>query len=272
MYYRIEDRMAKELKLSWNELLIYGVIYSSQNQTYIRWQNNLAEITWMWIATEKRCLKNMIDNGLIRKVSKWYQIVSNWYPKVSEWYFTGEEEKYQNDTWKYQNDTIKVSKWATSNKLTITKNIKKIKKESLSVDDILEWFREYTWIENEQAIEAIRTRLEYKQSSKHKYNTVQWAITQIQKVLWLLGQNDRINKLKFCVNNSIANNRQGLGWYESTEKEFYARLSQEQKTKQKKEIPKAETKGKTYWDDTINSIIDQVIEQQVEQGIIQSFN
>lgn len=129
MFYRIEDRMAKDLKLSWNELLIYWVIYSSQNQTYVWGQNYLSEITWMWIATEKRCLKNMIDNGLIKKVSKWYQIVSNWYLKVSEWAIWEEQEKYQIDTSTAQNDTKKVSKWATYINTEITENIKEVKEE-----------------------------------------------------------------------------------------------------------------------------------------------
>ena len=45
MYFRIEDRMASDLKLNAYELLIYGVIYSSQNQTYVRGQPYLAKIT-----------------------------------------------------------------------------------------------------------------------------------------------------------------------------------------------------------------------------------
>jgi hypothetical protein len=43
MYFRIEDWMATELKLGGNELLVYGVIYSSQNQTYTRGQETLAK-------------------------------------------------------------------------------------------------------------------------------------------------------------------------------------------------------------------------------------
>lgn len=132
MYYRIEDRMAKELKLSWNELLIYGVIYSSQNQTYVWWQTYLSEITWMSVATIKRSLKWMIENKLITKVSKWYQIVSNWYLKVSEWAIWEEKEKYQIDTSIAQNDTKKVSNWATYINTTITENIKEeIKEEKI---------------------------------------------------------------------------------------------------------------------------------------------
>ena len=75
----------------------------------------------------------MINKGLIKKVSKWYQIVSNWYPKVSEWYQEEEQEKYQNDTWTAQNDTKKVSNWATYIKTTITDNKENILKEKKPV-------------------------------------------------------------------------------------------------------------------------------------------
>ena len=81
MFYRIEDRMAKDLKLSWNELLIYGVIYSSQNQTYVWGQTYLSEITWMSVATIKRSLKWMIENKLITKVSKWATYINT---KITE--------------------------------------------------------------------------------------------------------------------------------------------------------------------------------------------
>ena len=277
--------MAKDLKLSVYELLIYGVIYSSQNQTYIRGQSYLWEITWISIATLKRSLKNMLEKGLIKKVSHWYQIVSQWYPKVSEWYFTEDIEKYQSDTWKYQTDTKKVSEWATYINTTNTENNKKEIKEKTStstekkktsksdipsVSEILAEFKKYTWITNEQALESIRTRLEYKQWSKHKYSKVKWAITQIQKVLWLLGEKDRLKKLEFCVNNSIANNWQWLGWYDSSEREFYAWLKQEQKIQKAKELEQAEEiEWITYWADTIDSIINQVVEEQINKGIIQ---
>lgn len=277
--------MAKDLKLSVYELLIYGVIYSSQNQTYIRGQSYLGEITGISIATLKRSLKNMLEKGLITKVSHWYQIVSQWYPKVSEWYFTEDTEKYQSDTWKYQTDTKKVSEWATYINTTNTENNKKEIKEKTStrtervktsksdtpsVSDILAEFEKHTWIANEQALNSIRTRLEYKQWSKHKYKTTQWAITQIQKVLWLLGEKDRVKKLEFCVNNSIANNWQWLGWYDSSEREFYAWLKQEQKIQKAKELEQVEEiEWITYWADTIDSIINQVVEEQVKQGIIQ---
>lgn len=277
--------MAKDLKLSVYELLIYGVIYSSQNQTYIRGQSYLGEITWISIATLKRSLKNMLEKGLIKKVSHWYQIVSQWYPKVSEWYFTEDIEKYQSDTWKYQTDTKKVSEWATYINTTNTENNKKEIKEKSStrtekkktsksdipsVSEILAEFKNYTWITNEQALESIRTRLEYKQWSKHKYSKVKWAITQIQKVLWLLGEKDRLKKLEFCVNNSIANNWQWLGWYDSSEREFYAWLKQEQKIQKAKELEQVEEiEWITYWSDTIDSIINQVVEEQISKGIIQ---
>ena len=280
--------MAKDLKLSVYELLIYGVIYSSQNQTYIRGQSYLGEITWISIATLKRSLKNMLEKGLIKKVSHWYQIVSQWYPKVSEWYFTEDIEKYQSDTWKYQTDTKKVSEWATYINTTNTENNKKEIKEKTStrtervktsksdipsVSEILAEFKNYTWITNEQALESIRTRLEYKQWSKHKYSKVKWAITQIQKVLWLLGEKDRLKKLEFCVNNSIANNWQWLGWYDSSEREFYAWLKQEQKIQKAKELEQVEEiEWITYWADTIDSIINQVVEEQISKGIIQEFN
>ena len=285
MFRRIEDRMAKDLKISWNELLIYGVIYSSQNQTYVWGQPYLAEITWLSLATIKRSLKWMIENGLISKVSKWYQIVSNWYQKVSEWYFEENIEKCQIDTTRYQNDTKKVSNWATYINTNITENNKKEIKEKTStrtervktskseipsVSEILAEFKKYTWITNEQALESIRTRLEYKQWSKHKYSKVKWAITQIQKVLWLLGEKDRLKKLEFCVNNSIANNWQWLGWYDSSEREFYAWLKQEQKIQKAKELEQVEEiEWITYWADTIDSIINQVVEEQVSKGIIQ---
>ena len=288
MFRRIEDRMANELKISWNELLIYGVIYSSQNQTYVWGQPYLAEITWLSLATIKRSLKWMIENGLISKVSKWYQIVSNWHQKVSEWYFEENIEKCQNDTIRYQNDTKKVSNWATYINTNITENnkkeikeksstrtarVKKSKSDIPSVSEILAEFKKYTWITNEQALESIRTRLEYKQWSKHKYSKVKWAITQIQKVLWLLGEKDRLKKLEFCVNNSIANNWQWLGWYDSSEREFYAWLKQEQKIQKAKELEQVEKiEWITYWADTIDSIINQVVEEQISNGIIQKFN
>lgn len=277
--------MANKLKISWNELLIYGVIYSSQNQTYVWGQPYLAEITWLSLATIKRSLKWMVENGLITKVSKWYQIVSNWYQKVSEWYFEENIEKYQIDTSRYQNDTKKVSNWATYINTTNTEIIKENKKEKSStrtervkksksdipsVEEILAEFKTYTWITNEQALESIRTRLEYKQWSKHKYSKVKWAITQIQKVLWLLGEKDRVKKLEFCVNNSIANNWQWLGWYDSSEREFYAWLKQEQKIQKAKELEQVEgIEWITYWADTIDSIINQVVEEQISKGIIQ---
>ena len=283
MYFRIEDRMAKDLKLSVYELLIYGVIYSSQNQTYIRGQSYLGEITWISIATLKRSLKNMLEKGLIKKVSHWYQIVSQWYPKVSEWYFTEDIEKYQSDTWKYQTDTKKVSEWATYINTTNTEIIKENKKEKSStsrqsvkkvdpqipsVENILEQFIEHTWIKNEQALASIKTWLEYKQGSKHKYKSITWAITQIQKVLWLLGEKDRVKKLEFCVNNSIANNWQWLGWYDSSEREFYAWLKQEQKIKKSENEETPIEWGQWYGIADIDNIINNLVEEQVKQGII----
>lgn len=288
MFYRIEDRMATELKLGGNELLVYGVIYSSQNQTYTRGQETLAKYVWSKRITVVRVLQKLLDNGLIEKVSKWYKIVSNWYIKVSKWYIEENKEMYQNDTQMYQNDTINVSKWYTYNKQEITENNKKEIKEKTStrtekkktsksdipsVSEILAEFKNYTWITNEQALESIRTRLEYKQWSKHKYSKVKWAITQIQKVLWLLGEKDRLKKLEFCVNNSIANNWQWLGWYDSSEREFYAWLKQEQKIQKAKELEQVEEiEWITYWADTIDSIINQVVEEQISKGIIQEFN
>ena len=272
--------MAKDLKLSVYELLIYGVIFSSQNQTYVWGQNYLSEITWITIATLKRALKNMIEKWLIIKVSHWYQIVSQWYQKVSEWAVEENIEKYQSDTWKYQSDTKKVSEWATYINTKITEDIKEeIKEEKKStksswkknkdttpsVNEILEKFKEHTWVKNEQAIGSIKVWLEYKQGSKHKYKTIQWAITQIQKVLWLLGEKDRVKKLEFCVNNSIANNWQWLGWYDSSEREFYAWLRQEQKIKKEEEPIKW---GWGYGSETIDSIINQVVEEQINKGII----
>ena len=272
--------MAKDLKLSVYELLIYGVIFSSQNQTYVWGQNYLSEITWITIATLKRALKNMIEKWLIIKVSHWYQIVSQWYQKVSEWAVEENIEKYQSDTWKYQSDTKKVSEWATYINTKITEDIKEeIKEEKKStksswkknkdttpsVNEMLEKFKEHTWVKNEQAIGSIKVWLEYKQGSKHKYKTIQWAITQIQKVLWLLGEKDRVKKLEFCVNNSIANNWQWLGWYDSSEREFYAWLRQEQKIKKEEEPIKW---GWGYGSETIDSIINQVVEEQINKGII----
>ena len=280
MYFRIEDRMASDLKLNAYELLIYGVIYSSQNQTYVRGQPYLAKITWMSLITVKRCLKNMIQNGLILKVSKWYQIVSNRYQKVSERYFQENEEKYLWDTIEYLWDTKKVSERYPYINTTNTEIIKENKKENSStsrqsvkkvdpqipsVENILEQFIEHTWIKNEQALASIKTWLEYKQGSKHKYKSITWAITQIQKVLWLLGEKDRVKKLEFCVNNSIANNWQWLGWYDSSEREFYAWLKQEQKIK-KEETPIEW--GQWYGIADIDNIINNLVEEQVKQGII----
>ena len=138
MFYRIEDRMAKDLKLSVYELLIYGVIFSSHNQTYVWGQTYLSEITWITIATLKRALKNMIEKWLIIKVSHWYQIVSQWYQKVSEWAVEENIEKYQSDTWKYQSDTKKVSEWATYINTKITEDIKEEIKEEKIVEEVKE--------------------------------------------------------------------------------------------------------------------------------------
>ena len=178
MFYRIEDRMAKDLKLSWNELLIYGVIYSSQNQTYVWGQTYLSEITWMSVATIKRSLKWMIENKLITKVSKWYQIVSNWHLKVSEWAIWEEQEKYQNDTSIAQNDTKKVSKWATYINTEITKNIKEeIIKEEVEVRE--DWKRKY--------LENVRT-------TEEEYN-------KIVNEYWRKKLEEYINKLNYYVAN-----------------------------------------------------------------------
>lgn len=282
MYFRIEDRMATDLKLSSNELLIYGVIYSSQYQTYTRGQENIANITWAWLRTVKRILKTFIEKWLIKKVPKWYQIVPNWHEKVPL-YDNVESANLSSESVimaqkKCQIDTHTINKQITENNKkeikektsTRTERVKKSKSDIPSVSEILAEFKNYTWITNEQALESIRTRLEYKQWSKHKYKTTQWAITQIQKVLWLLGEKDRVKKLEFCVNNSIANNWQWLGWYDSSEREFYAWLKQEQKIQKAKELEQVEEiEWITYWADTIDSIINQVVEEQVKQGIIQ---
>ena len=122
MFYRIEDRMATELKLGGTELLIYGVIYSSQYQTYTRGQETLAKYVWTTRLTVNRILKKMVENKLIEKVSKWYKIVSNWYTEVSKWYS-------EENTEMYQNDTLNVSKWYTYNKQEINNNIKEEIKE-----------------------------------------------------------------------------------------------------------------------------------------------
>lgn len=276
MFYRIEDRMAKDLKLSCNELLIYGVIYSSQYQTYTRGQEHLAEITWAWLRTVKRILKSFIEKWLLVKVPKWYQIVPNWHFEVPNWH---EEEsailtpdsanmtpkKCQNDTLYINNKITKIEEEKKEEKKSTTTRTQKKKDTTPSVNEILEKFKEHTWIKNEQAIGSIKVWLEYKQGSKHKYKTIQWAITQIQKVLWLLGEKDRVKKLEFCVNNSIANNWQWLGWYDSSEKEFYAWLRQEQKIKKEEEPIKW---GWGYGSETIDSIINQVVEEQIKQGII----
>lgn len=140
MYFRIEDRMVEELKLSWNELLVYGVIHSSINQTYTFGQIALAKSIWSGIATTKRCLKNLIWNGLVEKVSKWYQTVSKWYEKVSKWYFEEKQEKYQNDTWKYQIDTQKYQN-DTQTINNINNNI--IKKEIIKEKRFEEFWNNY---------------------------------------------------------------------------------------------------------------------------------
>ena len=99
--------MVENLQLSWNELLVYGVIHSSEEQIYTLWLENLAKTTGNWIATTKRCVKKLMDSWLLQKVSKWYSTVSKWYQKVSKWYCEEIRKKYQNDTEKYQNDTKK---------------------------------------------------------------------------------------------------------------------------------------------------------------------
>lgn len=279
MFYRIEDRMAWEFKLNCYELLIYGVIYSSQNQTYIRGQNHIAEITWMSLISVKRYTKTLIEKGLIEKVSKGYQIVSERYLEVSERYLEKNEEsiwqipesiweipkKYLTDTHTINNKITEIEEEKKEEKKSTKSSWKKKQDTTPSVNEILEKFKEHTWIKNEQAIGSIKVWLEYKQWSKHKYKTIQWAITQIQKVLWLLGEKDRVKKLEFCVNNSIANNWQWLGWYDSSEKEFYAWLRQEQKIKKEEEPIKW---GWGYGSETIDSIINQVVEEQIKQGII----
>lgn len=131
MFYRIEDRMATELKLGGTELLIYGVIYSSQYQTYTRGQETLAKYVWTTRLTVNRILKKMVENKLIEKVSKWYKIVSNWYTEVSKWY-SGENVEM------YQNDTLNVSKWYTYNKQEINNNIKEEIKEEKIVEEVKE--------------------------------------------------------------------------------------------------------------------------------------
>ena len=170
--------MAKDLKLSVYELLIYGVIFSSQNQTYVWGQNYLSEITWITIATLKRALKNMIEKWLIIKVSHWYQIVSQWYQKVSEWAVEENIEKYQSDTWKYQSDTKKVSEWATYINTEITENIKEeIIKEEVEVRE--DWKRKY---------------LENVRMTEEEYN-------KIVSEYWRKKLEEYINKLNYYVAN-----------------------------------------------------------------------
>ena len=219
MFYRIEDRMAKDLKLSVYELLIYGVIYSSQNQTYVWGQNYLSEITWITIATLKRALKNMIEKWLIIKVSHWYQIVSQWYQKVSEWAVEENIEKYQSDTEKYQSDTKKVSEWATYINTKITEDIKeeikeekKPKENELSVSNLVKEFEKndrlmklYGWTD------TVREWLEYKQAKKDRaYKTVKWFIQQMQVIFkdiqhWQ-PRGDIPRRFEFAVNQAMENN------------------------------------------------------------------
>jgi len=185
MFYRIEDRMAKDLKLSWNELLIYGVIYSSQNQTYVWGQTYLSEITWMSVATIKRSLKWMIENKLITKVSKWYQIVSNWYLKVSEWAIWEEQEKYQIDTSTAQNDTEKVSKWATYINTKITEDIK----EEIKEEKIEEGVKEKKPVKKKYLDFVLLTEEEYnKLIDKYWKWVIERKIEDLNNYIWSKGK------------------------------------------------------------------------------------
>ena len=143
MFYRIEDRMAKDLKLSCNELLIYGVIYSSQYQTYTRGQEHLSEITWAGLRTVKRILKSFIEKWLLVKVPKWYQIVPNWHFEVPNWHeeesaiFTPDsanmtQKKCQNDTLYINNKITEIEEEIKEEKIVEeVKEKKPVKKKYL---------------------------------------------------------------------------------------------------------------------------------------------
>lgn len=247
MFYRIEDRMAWEFKLNCYELLIYGVIYSSQNQTYIRGQNHIAEITWMSLISVKRYTKTLIEKGLIEKVSKGYQIVSERYLEVSERYLEKNEEsiwQIPESIWeipqKYLTDTHTINNKYTENFIEEIKEEKKVdtpkedpkekpKEESngnptvsmlvksYEENELLVWKIQDTWV--------IRQRAEYKQRKKDRaYKSIKWFIQQLAVMVRIVENNlprtDVAWRLQFAINQAEENEWKWIVWNEKIELDY----------------------------------------------------
>lgn len=184
MFYRIEDRMAWEFKLNCYELLIYGVIYSSQNQTYIRGQNHIAEITWMSLISVKRYTKTLIEKGLIEKVSKGYQIVSERYLEVSERYL----EKNEESIWQIPESIWEIPQKYLTDTYTINNKITEIKEE-IKEEKIEEEVEEKKPVKKKHLDFVLLTEEEYnKLIDKYWKWIIERKIEDLNNYIWSKGK------------------------------------------------------------------------------------
>lgn len=274
MYRKIEDWMATELKIGWSELLVYVIIYGSQDQTYTWGQNKLAETIWVSKSTAKRALKNLMDRGLIVKVSNWYQVGSNWTLEGSKWPLKGSnwtpcevEERGQNEPEKgskWPPHTIYITNNQNKRKKTNKKETKKEEKQLPSVSEIVDAFVEDYWVNDERIVAALNKRLAHKQKTKAPYKTIRWALKQIQETLGWIWTKDRSRKFEWCVNDTISNWWQGLGRYSNSESRFYNWLEEEKRKEQRKAQKESQNKPPSslwgFWKKDIENILDEMLQ------------
>lgn len=266
MYRTIEDWMIKDLWLRWNELVVYCVIYSSQEQTYTRGQDTLARTLWLGARTVNRILKNLVDDGILEKVPKWHKIVPNWQEKVPKWRIQRKKicQSGVKNTPSWHVDTIYITNKQEEKKTNKKKETKKEEKQLPSVCEIVDAFVEDYWVNDERIVAALNKRLAHKQKTKAPYKTIQWALKQIQETLGWIWTKDRSIKFERCVNDTLEKWRQGLGRYDNSESRFYHWLEEEKRKAQRKAQKESQNKPPSswwgFWKKDIENILDEMLQ------------
>lgn len=142
-YIHIGWRMINDLKLKWNELYVYAIIYSFTNNTkdhYFGWSlSYLAEWTNQTIRNAQRCLKKLLDKGYITRkeaYDNWVKIVKYQNVHTIDKMSIGGMDKM---SWNYGQNVVEgMDKMSTNN--TSIYNTNKIQdRGDIENQDELEW-------------------------------------------------------------------------------------------------------------------------------------
>jgi len=159
--------MINELKLKWNDLYVYAVIYSFTNWTddhYFNWSlSYLSEWTNQSLRNVQRCLKSLLDKNLISKEEEY----KNWVKYVRYKTTYGQNvQGIDNLSWGYgQNVQGGMDKMSNNIQDIYTNNIQEKEKESLSdldiaLNDLIEARKKLRKPMTDRAIKLVKNKLE----------------------------------------------------------------------------------------------------------------